>query len=120
MLKRALRLWRSHPISVAAFIGALIGAVEAIAIELRGLMHRNSGGVVPLLWSSPASHPGQANALQIAFLLLVEVAANILVFAALFALPVALIVGTRRILRGKTESPPDRPEAGSVETREGD
>ena len=120
MLNRALHLWRSHPISVAALVGALFGTVDAIAIELRGLMHRNSGGVVPLLWSSPASHPGQENALQIAFLLLIEVAANILVFAALFSLPFALVVGTRRLLRGKNQSPHDQASASSVETHEGD
>jgi hypothetical protein len=120
MLRRFFRLGRSHLISVAALIGALFGAAEAIEIELRGLMHRNSGGVVPLLWSSSVSHPGQENALQIAFLLLIEVAANMLVFAALFALPVALVVGIRRIIKGKNESPPDRAEASAAETREGE
>ena len=103
MLRHALRLWRSHPIAVAALIGALFGAGDAIAIESGGLMHRNSGGVLPLLWPAYGSHANPANALQIAFLLLIEVAANVLVFAALFALLVALVLGIRRILKGKNE-----------------
>lgn len=106
MLSRARRLWRSHPIAVAAIIGALFGAGESITNELGGLMHRNSGGVLTLL-GPPAPRMGHVNAIQTSFLLLIEVAANVLVFAALFGVPVALSVGIRRILKGKNESTTD-------------
>jgi hypothetical protein len=40
------------------------------------------------------------NAIQTAGLLLIEVAGNLVGFAVLFAVPVALVVGVRRLLRG--------------------
>lgn len=103
MLRRAFRLWRSHPIALAALVGALFGVSKAVDIEIGALLHRSSGGVVPLLWSSSTVHAGGVNVLQTAVLLLIEVAANVLVFAALFAFPVALAVGIRRSLKNKDE-----------------
>lgn len=117
MLTRALRLCRSHPIAVAALIGALFGAAKVFGIEFGGLTHRDSGGVLSLLWSSSAPHAGQVNAFETALLLLIEVAGNVLVFALLFAVPVAAAVGIRRIFNGRREKMNDRAEISSPEAR---
>ena len=109
MLKRVIRFGRSHPILLAALIGAIAGGVNIILLEAGALMHATPGGVLPLLSSSSAvsSRIGHASTLQVALLLLIEVAGNLLGFALLFVIPVALIVAVRRLMRRrKTEALP--------------
>ena len=100
MLKAGMRVWRSHPVLAAAGVGAVFGAAYAIGLEIGGFLHRNSSGVLPLLF--PAAHGsrgGQMNAVQAATLLLIEVAGNVVGFAVLFSVPVAVVVGVRRIFK---------------------
>ncbi len=93
-------MWRSHPVLVAVGIGAIIGAANAVVLETRGLLHQTATGVLSLLFPSSVSGAriSQMTALQVALLLLIEVAGNVLGFAMLCATPVAAIVGVRRIL----------------------
>ncbi|MGA8089653.1 MAG: hypothetical protein WCA10_20445 [Terracidiphilus sp.] len=102
MLKVGMRVWRNHPVLVAAGMGAVFGAVYAVLIEIGGFLHRNSSAVLPLLL--PAAHGfrvGQMNAIQTAGLLLIEMAGNVVGFAVLFSVPVAVAVGVRRIFKGR-------------------
>ncbi len=97
----------SHPVLVAATIGAIIGAANAVVLEARGLLHRSTTGVLPLLfpYSISGARVSQMTTLQVAMLLLIEVVANVVAFAMLWAAPVAVIVGIRRFLgRSKRES----------------
>jgi hypothetical protein len=102
MLTTGMRMWRRHPILVAAGVGAVFGAMYTLVIEVGGFLHRNSSAVLPLLF--PAAHgprAGQMNAIQAAGLLLIEVAGNVVGFAVLFSVPVAVVVGVRWILKGR-------------------
>ena len=102
MLKVGIRAGRRHPILVAAGAGAVFGAMYALVIEIGGFLHRNSSAVLPLLF--PAAHGsrmGQMNAIQTGGLLLIEVAGNVVGFAVLFTFPVAVVVGVRRIFKGR-------------------
>lgn len=93
---------RQNPILTAASVGAVFGAVFALAIEIGGLLHRNSSSVLPLLFpSAHGSRVGQMNAIQTAGLLLIEVAGNVVGFAVLFSVPTALAVGVWRIFKGR-------------------
>ena len=96
-----LRTWRSHPILVAAALGAVIGAGNAAAIEIGGVLHKNSSAVLPLLLPdrTGVTEPG---VMQTAFLLFVQFGVNILVFTLLFALPVAVIVAIRRAFQTRS------------------
>jgi hypothetical protein len=107
MLKRCLRVCRSHPIATAAILGAVFGAGNVIATEIGAVAHLGSGGVLPLLWSSSVSRSGQLNPAQVAALLLIDVSANILAFGLLFAAPVALFVAMRRIFATSRRPSPD-------------
>lgn len=112
MLKRGLQLWRVHPILVALAAGALAGAANGILLEAGGLWGGNATGVLSLLL--PAAHGprgAQADATQTALLLLIEFAGNVVGFALLFAVPVAVYVGIRRVFRGqkRAASPEERP-----------
>ena len=86
MLKTVMRIGRSHPIWSAAGIGAIIGAVNAVSLEIGGLRHRAMTGVLPFLFPSSASgiQVGQMSTLQVTLLLLIEIAGNVLGFALLF------------------------------------
>jgi hypothetical protein len=99
----ALRIWRSHTILAAAGIGAIFGATNAVLLEIRGLRHLAMTGVLPFLFPSSASgtHIAQMSTLQVTLLLLIEVAGNVLGFALVFALPVAVVVGIRRVFTGR-------------------
>jgi hypothetical protein len=102
MLKTEMRVWGRHPVLVAAGVGAVFGGVYAVLIEIGGFLHRNSSAVLPLMF--PAGHGlrgGQMNAIQTAGLLLIEVAGNMVGFAVLFSVPVAVVVGVRRIFKGR-------------------
>src|ERR1700751_3288882 len=99
MLKTGMHIWRSHPIWSAAGIGAIFGAGNAIALEIGGFRHRGMTGVLPFLFPSSASgiQIGRMSTLQVTLLLLIEIAGNVLGFALLFAAPVAVVVGIRRV-----------------------
>lgn len=102
MLKTGINAWQRHPVLVAAGVGAVFGGVYAVLIEIGGVLHRNSSAVLPLLL--PAGHGSrvaQMNAVQTAALLLIEVAGNVVGFAILFSIPVAVAAGVRRVFRGK-------------------
>lgn len=101
MLKTEMRVWRRHPVLVAAGVGAVFGGVYAVLIEIGGFLHRNSSAVLPLLVPAYGSRVSQLNAVQTAGLLLIEVAGNVVGFAVLFTVPVAVVVGVRRIFKGR-------------------
>lgn len=111
-----MQIWRSHPILFAATIGAVFGGANAILIELGGLLHRNSTGVLALLFPSSvySSGVGPTTAMQTALLLLIEVAGNVLAFAVLFTAPVALFVGIRRIFSSSKSESIARPRNGAA------
>jgi hypothetical protein len=113
MMKTGMRIGRSHPIWSAAGIGAIIGAVNAVSLEIGGLRHRAMTGVLPFLFPSSASgiQVGQMSAMQVTLLLLIEIAGNVAGFALVFAAPVALVVGIRRAVIGekRAASPEERP-----------
>ena len=97
---------------VAAAIGAIAGAANTVLLEVGGLWRGNSTGVLSLFL--PAAHApraGQADAIQTALLLLIEVAGNVVGFCLLFAVPVAVFVGVRRVFaeRKRAASPEERP-----------
>lgn len=104
MLRRFLNFCRSHPVLTAAILGAAFGAANVVAIEIGGIIHKTPGGVFPLLWSSAASDRAQLNPVQTATILLIEFAGNVLAFALLFSVPVALVVVIRRLVRGGRKS----------------
>jgi hypothetical protein len=102
MPKAGMHVLRNHPILVAAGAGAILGAAYTALIEIGGLTNGNSSAVLPLLF--PAAHgssAGQMNAVQTAGLLLIEMSGNMLGFAALFSIPVAIAVGVRRLFKGR-------------------
>ncbi len=94
-----MRIGSNHPVRLAALIGGMVGLGVAISIEIGGAANRNSSSVIRMLL--PAAGSGvvnfsQAKLMQAAFILLMEIGANVLVYAAMFAAPVALIVLIRR------------------------
>jgi hypothetical protein len=112
MLKRAMQIWRGHPVLVGAAVGAIFGAGNAILIEAGGLWQGSSNGVLSLFL--PAAHRppvGQTDIMQTALLLLIEIAGNVLGFSLLFAVPVALFVGIRGMFgrHKRAASPEERP-----------
>lgn len=107
-----MRIIRSHPVLVAAIVGAVVGTGNTLWIEIGGSAPRVSGGVLPLLWASSA-HQGQLNPVQAATLLLIEFVGNLLAFAFLFVVPVALFLGVRRIFTARTAAP-DHPDPASA------
>ena len=112
MLNRAISRLRSHPILSAGLIGAMAGCVNVIVIEVGALAGKNGRGVLPMMIpsSSGGFNTARTGALATALLLLVEVAGNVVGFALLFVVPVALIVGVRRLFeRRKTGTVPDPP-----------
>jgi len=108
-LKRSLDACRSHPILLAAILGGVFGLANVVWIEVGGAAHKTSAGVVPLLWSSSTSYASSMNPVQTSTLLLIEVAGNVLAFTLLFTLPIALLVGIRRIVFGS--KPANDPQA---------
>jgi hypothetical protein len=98
MLKRGLRLLRTHPVLVAFLIGMACGAGNVIMIEVGGMVGRNATGILPLLASGHRT-AGQINVTQGAFLMLIEAGGNLLGFGILFAGAAAVVVAIRRIFR---------------------
>jgi hypothetical protein len=96
------KFWgRSHPVRLAALIGAIVGFTYSLVIEVGGAFHRNSSAVILML--GPAYAPGsslsQGRIAQSALILFIEFTVNILVWALIFSLPVALIVLIRRAIQ---------------------
>ena len=112
MLKAGMRIWRSHPVLIAAAFGAIFGAANVIFIEVGGLLHGGASGVLSLFFPAVRSARAvQTDAMQTALLLLIEVVGNVLGFSLLFAVPVALIAGFWRVFAGhkRAASPEERP-----------
>ena len=108
MAETEKKSWRAHPIRIAALLGTIVGFIVAVTLEVEGLLHQNySSGVLVLLWPAAAAGFGVSHAtiLQTCFLLLIEIAANVLVYALLFAAPVALVVVMLRTFRRRGSQP---------------
>jgi hypothetical protein len=102
MPKAEMLVLKKHPILLSAGAGAILGAVYTALIEIGGLTRGNSSAVLPLLYpAARGSSGGQLNAVQTAGLLLIEMAGTMLGFAALFSIPVALVVAVRRLIKAK-------------------
>jgi hypothetical protein len=93
-----MRLGRSHPILTAAVIGAAVGFAYVVAIEVGGAYLHNPHASVLMLWPTSIGRSGvsETTLFETALVLFIEFAANVLVYAALFAVPVALVVAIRR------------------------
>ena len=98
-------MWRSHPVRFAALIGAFLGFANALITEIGGLLHKNSGGVLTMLLPPSMFGTGVngTRIIQTAAVLVIEVAANVAVWTALFAVPVAVIVAVRRTIVGRQD-----------------
>lgn len=96
-------LWRAHPIRFAALLGAVFGFLDTLVVEINGVLHHHSRAVIAPLFIPP---PGAARLgpIEAALILLVELLANILVWALLFAAPVAIVVAIRRSIRALRRS----------------
>lgn len=81
--------WRAHPIRLAALLGAIFGFLDVVVLEVRGVLHGGHSGAVPLFIPAPGG--ARLGTGEAAFVLLIELVANVLVWAVLFALPVAMI-----------------------------
>jgi hypothetical protein len=92
---------RTHPIRTAALIGAIVGVINVLVLETGGLLHYNTRGALLLLapFLRFGLMPTEQNLLQLALILFIEFAANILADALLFAAPVAVIVLLLRAFR---------------------
>ncbi len=79
----------THPMRTAALIGALVGIINVVVLEIGGLLHYNTRGAFLLLapFSRFGLMPTEQNLLQLAVILFIEFAANILADARLFAAP---------------------------------
>lgn len=95
------RIWRSHPILFAALIGAIIGCIVTLVVELSGIFGHNSSAVIQML--SPGSALGitETGVMRTTFIMFVEIAGNALGYALLFALPTAVIVVIRRAFKSR-------------------
>lgn len=98
-----------HPVRLAALIGGIVGLAVAVSIEIGGAANLNSSSVIRMLL--PASGSGvvnfsQAKLMQAVFILLIEIGANMMVYAAMFAAPVAVAVLIRRTFSRRRNSAP--------------
>jgi hypothetical protein len=96
-------MWRSHPVLFAALLGAAAGFANTLFIEFGGLYKKNTDALLLMIWPNAALGSGvnESTFFQAAFVLLIEVAANVFVYALLFAVPVAVIVAIRHALRSR-------------------
>jgi hypothetical protein len=92
-----------HPIRSAALIGAIIGFVNALVVEVGGAIHKNHSAVVLMLWPTDTFAPelSQNGVLRTVLILFIEFAGSMLGYAVLLAIPVALIVAIRRTFRSR-------------------
>lgn len=93
----AMSSWRAHPVRVAVLLGALTGLLVTLVTELRGALHGSRSAVVPLF--IPVQGGAHFSVFQTAVLLIIEIVANTLVWALLFAIPVAAVAGVARAIR---------------------
>lgn len=97
---------RAHPIRVAAILGGVAGFANAMGIEVGAILHPKRQGAVLMFW--PYTHYGTGGVRsQLAltlFILFVEIAANVLVWALLLAAPVAVVVVLRHAFGGRRSS----------------
>ncbi|HEY2471918.1 MAG TPA: hypothetical protein VGI45_29300 [Terracidiphilus sp.] len=107
-----MRIWRSHPVLFASLIGAVLGFGNALAIEIPALLGKPSKGALSLLEPASGLHVG-TGVLETAFLLLIEIGANVLVYAAMFCLLGWVIVGARHLFRSarRTKNANDSPQS---------
>lgn len=89
--------WRAHPIRFAALLGAIFGFLDTLVVEIEGVLHHNHSAVVPLFIPTPGG--ARLGAVPTASILLIEVAANVLAWAFLFALFTAIVVWISRAAR---------------------
>ncbi len=95
-----MKIWRSHPILLAALIGALIGVISPISIlmsrewHLAVLRHH----LLLVLWPTSILGFGfnEPNPLLSVFMLTVELISNAMLCACVAAAPVALAFAIRR------------------------
>jgi hypothetical protein len=101
MQSSAKSFWRPHPVLLAALIGAIIGFANALVVEAGGAIHKSHSAVVLMLWPTDTFAPelSQNGILRTALILFIEFAGDMLGYALLFAIPVALIVAIRRAFR---------------------
>lgn len=93
-----MRPWRSHPVLFLTCIGAVVGFGNALVLEIPALFGKTSYGALSLL--QPTFRPAAGTGvLQIAFILLIEVAANVLVYALIFSILGWIFVGVQRLFR---------------------
>jgi hypothetical protein len=103
-----MRTWRSHPVLIASLIGAVLGLGNALAIEIPALLGKPSSGVLSLLEPASHLHTGSSS-LETAFLLLIEIGANVLVYAGMFAILGLLFIAVRRVFRRTPRETNDSP-----------
>jgi hypothetical protein len=94
-------VWRTHYIFFAALIGAIIGFADALVVEVGGATHKNQSAVILMLWPTDTFAPelSQNGLTRTALILLIEFAGDMIGYALLFAIPVALIAAIRRVFR---------------------
>lgn len=92
-----MQIWRTRPVLFAALIGALLGFGNALAIEIPVFFGKPSKGVLTLLEPASNFRFGSNGVVQIAFMLMIEVGANVLVYAGMFSLLGLLVLLFRRI-----------------------
>ena len=100
---------RAHPIRVAAWVGAAIGFISAMGTEVGALLHRNRNGAVLMFWPYTRYDPSElrAHLAFTLFILSIEIAVNVLVYALILAAPVACVVAVRGIFRRGKSRPQD-------------
>jgi hypothetical protein len=96
-----MQSWRTRPVLFAAFLGALIGFGNALAIEIPVFFGKPSKGVLTLLEPASHFHTGSNGVVQIAFMLMIEVGANVLVYSGMFSLLGLLVLAFRRIFASR-------------------
>lgn len=96
---------RSRPVRLAAFAGALVGFANVLITEMGGLLHKDSGSVLTMLFPPSMFGAGVngTRVIQTATVLIIEVGVEVFVWTALFTIPVALIVAIRRTMGGRPD-----------------
>lgn len=105
-----MRLWRTRPILFAAMVGALAGSVNVALIEFGAISNKNSGGVLPILLNPSRFGVSETGVMQTGLILFIEFAGNVVGYALLFAVPVAIVVLVRRAWIGRSKPTSDTNE----------
>lgn len=98
------RWWRRHPVLFAASLGGAFGFLNTIAVEISGVYrHDRHSGVLSFGPGSPFGLGiNESSLVATSAILFIEFAASVLVLAALFAAPVAIVVAIRRAFGSRT------------------